>query len=77
MYYPLAKNPSDYSNDELDKRITEVSSKINSAMHASSNMAVIQHMNSILDGLRDEQRQRMIKEQENDPELNDLIDIKK
>jgi len=79
MYHPLAPDLSGLSNDDLLKKYNELSQKLGIAYRTGSG-SVIQQMQMVLEGYKEELRRRqekMLADATNkNPNFKNIIDIK-
>ena len=82
LFHPLQENVSAMTEEEISKRIKELSSKIASVRRFSRNLDLQQQLTNALNTYREELRMRRIKDMQDrfkkargEPDLGELIDI--
>lgn len=82
LFHPLQENVSAMTEEEISKRIKELSSKIASARRFSRNLDLQQQLANALNTYREELRMRRIKDMQDrfkkargEPDLGELINV--
>lgn len=82
LFHPLQENVSAMTEEEISKRIKELSSKIASVRRFSRNLDLQQQLTNALNTYREELRMRRIKDMQDrfkkargEPDLGELINV--